>query len=74
MGSRAVTSIGIASVIHQIAIHAVAANTPFPVGVKPSGSKKKRISKKDSGPSKRPILFLFIIVLWLNEFLQMFSF
>jgi hypothetical protein len=37
MGNKAVTAIGIASVIHHIAIHAVDARTALALGFKPSG-------------------------------------
>ena len=40
IGSNAVTAIGIASVIHQIAIHIVEAKIALAWGFKPSGLKK----------------------------------
>jgi hypothetical protein len=61
MGRREVASMGIASLIHQIAIHEVIAKTLFPSELRPSGSMKSWISKKDKGPKIRPILFLVIM-------------
>ena len=49
IGSKAVAAIGIASVTHQIAIHAVDAKTARPAGSSPSGRKKTRINAKASG-------------------------
>ncbi len=40
MGSKAVTAIGKASVIHHIAIHTAEANIAFAGSLKPSGVKK----------------------------------
>jgi len=54
MGSKAVTAIGMASVIHQMAIHKVAANIATPSGDKSSGLKKVSTKKNNSGPKKRP--------------------
>jgi hypothetical protein len=62
MGRREVASMGIASLIHQIAIHEVMAKTLLPSGLRPSGSMKSWINKKDKGPKIRPILLLVIII------------
>ena len=64
-------SMGIASLIHQIAIHEVIAKTLFPSGLRPSGLMNSWISKKDTGPKIRPILLLVIIMY--REFLGFFG-
>src|SRR5690625_3684790 len=58
MGSSAVAGIGIASVIHQMAIHAVvaAAARPGPSSVGNTGNNKG--TKKAIGPSQRPTVFI----------------
>ena len=55
IGIRAVTAIGIASVIHQIPIHTVDARIPCASIDKPSGLKNIRIATKANGPVIRPI-------------------
>jgi hypothetical protein len=46
---------GRASVIHQVAIHAVNANMRFASEVNPSALTKKRMQKKTRGPANKPI-------------------
>ena len=55
IGSNAVTEIGIASVIHQTAIHKVVANTAFPAVLSPSGWKNISTPTKSNGPNSMPI-------------------
>ena len=57
IGNNAVTAIGIASVIHQIAIQIVEASIAFALGFKLSGLKKNRTAKKAKGPDIKPIFF-----------------
>ena len=61
IGSKEVTAIGIASVIHQKAIHNVDAKTALASFDNPSGFKKSLIRINNKGPKKRPIFFEFII-------------
>ena len=51
MGSKAVAAIGMASVIHQSAIHTVEAKTATPAGLSPAGLNHSRIAKKAKGPA-----------------------
>ena len=61
IGKSAVTAMGIASVIHQTAIHDVEASTALASVDKPSGLKYNRIIKNKMGPSNKPMrLVLFI--------------
>ena len=53
-GKKLVAAIGIASVIHQIAIHTVIANTKTPFSGKAGGWKKINIKAKHSGPKISP--------------------
>jgi len=62
MGNKAVTAIGIASVIHQIAIQIVDARTALACGLRPSGWKKSKINTNDKGPEIKPILFEFMVI------------
>ena len=50
MGSNAVTAMGNASVIHQIAIQSEVANTALYASFSPYGSNKKSVRKNRIGP------------------------
>lgn len=63
IGSKAVTAIGIASVIHQIAIQTVDASTATPSGDNPSGFTNRLIMTKSSGPKTSPMRFVRFIQL-----------
>ncbi len=54
-GSRDVTGMGIASVIHQVATQRVVARTASPAGESPSGSKNRSVTTNSSGPSTSPV-------------------
>ncbi|GLQ22464.1 hypothetical protein GCM10007853_03380 [Algimonas ampicilliniresistens] len=54
-GRKAVTATGIASVDHQIAIHAANAAVAVPVNDKPSGLKKRKSRMATIGPAARPM-------------------
>tara|TARA_B100000886_G_scaffold325766_1_gene271623 strand:+ start:2159 stop:2434 length:276 start_codon:yes stop_codon:yes gene_type:complete len=56
IGSNAVTEIGSASVIHQIAIHRDDAKTALEESFKPTGLKKKNVEKNITGPKYSPII------------------
>ena len=51
---------GIASVIHQTAIHSVEAKTALASSDNPSELKKNLVKMNSEGPRKRPIFFEFI--------------
>jgi hypothetical protein len=55
IGNKAVTAIGIASVIHHIAIQAVDARIALALGFSPSGLKKNKIKMNANGPEIKPI-------------------
>lgn len=55
IGSREVTSMGIASVIHQVAIHNVEANTATPSELSPSGLRNNNVNTNNKGPNNRPM-------------------
>ena len=54
MGNKAVTAMGSASVIHQIAIQIAEARTAFAESLNPSGWYKIRIKTNDNGPNNNP--------------------
>ncbi len=56
MGSNAVTDIGSASVIHQMAIQSEEAKTALEASFKSAGLKNKRVKKNIVGPKKSPIV------------------
>tara|TARA_R110001592_G_scaffold230062_10_gene486812 strand:+ start:299 stop:808 length:510 start_codon:yes stop_codon:yes gene_type:complete len=60
-GSKAVTAIGIASVIHQIAIHNVDASIALASLESPSGWKNNRIKIKETGPKTSPNNLVLLI-------------
>ena len=62
IGNKEVTAIGIASVIHQTAIHNVDAKTALASSDNPSEFKKSLIRINNKGPKKRPIFFEFIYI------------
>ena len=53
---------GIASVIHQIAIQIVEASIAFALGFRLSGLKKNNTAKKARGPDNKPIFFQLIFI------------
>lgn len=55
MGNKDVTAIGIASVIHQMATHAVDASMALPSSERPSGLKNDKIRIKANGPKRKPM-------------------
>src|SRR5699024_6567018 len=55
IGSREVAGIGIASVIHQMAIQIVLASTAWPSEDRPSGEKNINVKIKNNGPAISPI-------------------
>ena len=59
IGNKDVAAIGIASVIHQTAIHKVEAKTALPSSDNPSKSTKSLVTIKRIGPKKNPIFFAF---------------
>jgi len=56
IGNNEVAAMGIASVIHQIAIHSVEAKTAFPWSDSPSNTKAYLVKANNKGPRKKPIL------------------
>ena len=60
IGSKAVTEIGIASVIHHIAIQTVDAKIALASRVNPSGWKKLITKMNDNGPDTSPIFFVLM--------------
>ena len=54
--------VGIASVIHQIAIQIVEASIAFALGFRLSGLKKNNTAKKARGPDIKPIFFELIFI------------
>ena len=50
IGNKAVTEMGRASVIHQIAIQMIEAKTPFEAAFRSAGLKNRRIRKNTVGP------------------------
>jgi hypothetical protein len=63
IGRRAVTGMGIASVIHQIAINDATAAVRVTDGFPGERLKKKRIAKATTGPEIRPIICLVLLLL-----------
>lgn len=61
MGNNAVTAIGIASVIHQMATQAVEANIDLASGERPWGLKNTKINIKAKGPKKKPRRLMLLI-------------
>jgi hypothetical protein len=55
IGNSEVAGIGIASVIHQVAIHAVVAPTVWPAGERFCGLVASKIAANNRGPRTRPI-------------------
>ena len=55
-------SIGIASVIHHIAIHAVDARIALALGFRPSGWKKNKIRMNANGPEIKPTFFGLVYI------------
>lgn len=53
-GNKLVAAIGIASVIHQVAIHNVIAKTNTPLSDKLSGWNNNNVSTKSKGPKINP--------------------
>lgn len=63
IGNKAVTAIGIASVIHQMATQAVEANMALASGDNPSGLKNNKIRINDKGPKMKPMRLMLLIMM-----------
>ena len=59
IGNKEVAAIGIASVIHQTAIHSVDAKIALPSSDNPSKLTNSLVTIKRIGPKKNPIFFAF---------------
>ena len=57
IGNKEVTAMGIASVIHHMAIQKVQAKTATPSSLNPAGGGRLDMSTKSNGPKNRPIFF-----------------
>jgi len=64
IGKSAVTAMGKASVIHQIAIQLAEAKTAHPSTESPSGRNRNKKNINESGPVIRPMVFLVICMVY----------